>query len=120
MGAQVKVFLSSDERRELLKLGYKPDEVDTMRVEIATKLIAAGTKRPFGAREMPDSWRKTGARPRSKGPSVGALLCRVALFLGLAAGAVAGAVALGLIELPQRQSSSRSRGGARRPPQRIL
>ena len=65
MGAQVKVFLSSDERRELLKLGYKPDEVDTMRVEIATKLIAARTKRPFGAREMPDSWRKVRVQARA-------------------------------------------------------
>ena len=65
MGAQVKVFLSSDERRELLKLGYKPDEVDTMRVEIATKLIAARTKRPFGTREMPDSWRKVRVQARA-------------------------------------------------------
>ena len=51
---------------------------------------------------------QTGARPRSKGPSAGALLCRVALFLGLAAGAVAGAVALGLIELPQVGTRARA------------
>ena len=59
---------------------------------------------------------QTGARPRSKGPSAGALLCRVALFLGLAAGAVAGAVALGLIELPQVRT--RARAWALVPPQR--
>ena len=72
----MKVFLSSDERRELLKLGYKPDEVDTMRVEIATKLIAARTKRPFGAREMPDSWRKVRVQARVREADEAAGECR--------------------------------------------
>ena len=65
----------------MLKLGYTVEEVDMMRIEIAQKLLAAKTKRPFGKRSMPESWKKTGGgRPKRKKTSASAFLCRAALF----------------------------------------
>lgn len=120
-------MLTAEERRDMLKLGYTVEEVDMMRIEIAQKLLAAKTKRPFGKQSMPESWKKTGGgRPKRKKTSASAFLCRAALFLGLAAAAAAGAIAMGLIELPDgladtqntRAGRSSSRGRARRPPPR--
>jgi len=74
------------------ELGYSDEEVDVMRPEIAAQLIERGTRRPFGDRPMPDSWRRGGPTPARGGGGVGGLLgnnlVRLAL-LGLTALGVA-------------------------------
>ena len=70
------------------ELGYSDEEVDVMRPEIAAQLIERGTRRPFGDRPMPDSWRRGGPTPARGGGGVSGLLgnnlVRLAL-LGLTA-----------------------------------
>ena len=45
------------------ELDFDSHEVDEMRPEVAARLIETRTKRPFGDRPMPDSWKRGGPAP---------------------------------------------------------
>mmetsp|Transcript_10095 Transcript_10095/g.25883 ORF Transcript_10095/g.25883 Transcript_10095/m.25883 type:complete len:227 (+) Transcript_10095:79-759(+) len=55
--AQVKVMLNAGEQEQLLQLGYTPEEVFEMRVELAEAVLRRSTRRPWGDGAMPDAWR---------------------------------------------------------------
>lgn len=64
MGAQVQFMITNAMRAILIdELGFDSHEVDEMRPEVAARLIETRTKRPFGDRPMPDSWKRGGPAP---------------------------------------------------------
>ena len=67
MGASVQ-FMITAAMREILtnELEFLDSEVDDMKPELAAKMIETRTKRPFGEREMPESWRR-GVMPERRG-----------------------------------------------------
>ena len=60
-------FMITAAMREVLtgQLQFLDEEVDEMKPELAAKMIETGTKRPFGERAMPESW-KRGAMAEKK------------------------------------------------------
>eukprot|EP00931_Biecheleriopsis_adriatica_P069948 TRINITY_DN43753_c0_g1_i1.p1 TRINITY_DN43753_c0_g1~~TRINITY_DN43753_c0_g1_i1.p1 ORF type:complete len:142 (+),score=14.97 TRINITY_DN43753_c0_g1_i1:26-451(+) len=82
--AQLKVMLTAHERAQLKGLGYWPDEVDDMRLEVAARVLQKGTTRPFGERTMPSAWRRSAARRGTAGGLARAfLVCVFALALAV-------------------------------------
>jgi len=59
--AQIKLMLSSEEKEQLLELGYTEEETSSMRVELAVAVIEKGTKRPWGDKPMPETWQSEAA-----------------------------------------------------------
>eukprot|EP00416_Gambierdiscus_australes_P046117 CAMPEP_0171116920 /NCGR_PEP_ID=MMETSP0766_2-20121228/91371_1 /TAXON_ID=439317 /ORGANISM="Gambierdiscus australes, Strain CAWD 149" /LENGTH=114 /DNA_ID=CAMNT_0011579399 /DNA_START=1 /DNA_END=345 /DNA_ORIENTATION=+ len=81
--ASLKVMLTARERTGLQSLGYRPDEIDDMRLELAERVLQRRTRRPFGAAPMPASWRKSGVG-HSGAAGCGPLLLLALLALALA------------------------------------
>ena len=62
MGAASVQFMITAAMREVLttQLQFLDEEVDEMKPELAAKMIETGTTRPFGERQMPESWKRDG------------------------------------------------------------
>ncbi|CAE8680765.1 unnamed protein product [Polarella glacialis] len=78
-------MLTAHERVQLKTLGYWPDEVDDMRLEVAARVLEKRTARPFGERPMPSAWRRSSS-DRGTGSSSRVFRGFAVLALALAAG----------------------------------
>ncbi len=63
MGTASVQFMITAAMREVLttQLQFLDEEVDEMKPELAAKMIETGTTRPFGERQMPESWKRGNA-----------------------------------------------------------
>ena len=73
MAASVQFMITAAMREVLTtQLQFLDEEVDEMKPELAAKMIETGTKRPFGERAMPESWKRGSAMgPEKKGGILG-------------------------------------------------
>eukprot|EP00929_Paragymnodinium_shiwhaense_P078077 TRINITY_DN40396_c0_g1_i1.p1 TRINITY_DN40396_c0_g1~~TRINITY_DN40396_c0_g1_i1.p1 ORF type:complete len:199 (+),score=21.04 TRINITY_DN40396_c0_g1_i1:90-686(+) len=63
----VKFALTGAEQEKLFELGYSAEEVQQMRIEIATVVLERSTRRPWGDSPMPDAWKDPSRVAAEKG-----------------------------------------------------
>ena len=99
--AQVQFMITNAMRATLVdELDYTDEEVSAMRPEIATQLIKARTKRPFGDRPMPEAWKRGGPIERRSGGGLfsnNLVRLAVAAIFGLVGAVATGRVSVGTL-----------------------